>query len=198
MVSVMDPLTDLAVLRRDGQRQLAIGRWRQSIPPRYWSARLSHLDSAIILPIERWVGEVMAGGPTNLVFAGAVGVGKTYAAVAATRPLMLQNRGVIFRPMADALERMRPGDDESHHWELRTLSEADILVLDDVGVYNDTPWAAEKVFRLFNARWLAGRPTVVTTDLSRDRLGTILGERVWSRIGGGAVVLRLTGGDRRG
>ena len=61
-----------------------------------------------------------------------------------------------------------------------------------------TEWTAERLYALINRRWLEVRPTVCTTNLDPDQLREAVGERVFSRlVGNGAVVLRLTGHDRR-
>jgi DNA replication protein DnaC len=60
----------------------------------------------------------------------------------------------------------------------------EVLVLDDIGAEYLTAWASEQLFILVNARYLANRATILT---SNDRLEA-LPERVGSRI---AEVARL-------
>jgi len=47
-----------------------------------------------------------------------------------------------------------------------------LLVLDDLGVQSDSPWAEEKLFQLMNHRYLARIPTVINiaADVSLDEL----------------------------
>ena len=45
-----------------------------------------------------------------------------------------------------------------------------MLILDDLGTQNATAWAQEKLFQIFNHRYNAMLPTVVTTNLSLDRI----------------------------
>jgi DNA replication protein DnaC len=47
---------------------------------------------------------------------------------------------------------------------------APILILDDLGTQSGSPWAQEKLFQLLNHRSNSQLPTVVTTNLSIDRL----------------------------
>jgi DNA replication protein DnaC len=59
------------------------------------------------------------------------------------------------------------------------LQRASLLVLDDLGAQNATPWAGEKLFQLLNHRYLGGLPTVFT--ISSDNWEG-LDERLRSRL----------------
>ena len=39
-----------------------------------------------------------------------------------------------------------------------------LLVLDDLGMQNATPWAQEKLFQILNYRYVGGLPTVITVS----------------------------------
>ena len=41
---------------------------------------------------------------------------------------------------------------------------APLLVLDDLGSQSNTPWAQEKLYQIFNHRYNAKLPTVITTN----------------------------------
>ena len=45
-----------------------------------------------------------------------------------------------------------------------------LLVLDDFGTQNATPWAQEKLFQIFNYRYINHLPLVVTTNLALDEI----------------------------
>jgi DNA replication protein DnaC len=47
---------------------------------------------------------------------------------------------------------------------------APVLILDDLGTQNATSWAQEKLFQILNHRYNSQLPTIVTTNLSVDRL----------------------------
>ncbi len=44
------------------------------------------------------------------------------------------------------------------------IKSAPLLVLDDLGTQNMTPWVQEKLYQLFNYRYTAQLPTVITTS----------------------------------
>jgi len=41
---------------------------------------------------------------------------------------------------------------------------AKLLVLDDLGTQNATPWAREKLYQIINYRYESGMPTIITTS----------------------------------
>jgi DNA replication protein DnaC len=45
--------------------------------------------------------------------------------------------------------------------EIRTTP---LLILDDLGTQSTTPWVREKLYQLFNYRYIAELPTVITTS----------------------------------
>jgi DNA replication protein DnaC len=48
------------------------------------------------------------------------------------------------------------------------VRKAPLLVLDDLGTESATPWAEEKLYQLFNYRYNARLPTVITTAKDVD------------------------------
>lgn len=53
-----------------------------------------------------------------------------------------------------------------------------MLILDDLGTQSATPWAREKLYQLFNYRYNAELPTVITTA----HVGDDLDPRIFSRM----------------
>jgi DNA replication protein DnaC len=142
-----------------------------------------------------WV-DLKAGRPNVLLF-GPVGTGKSYTAVAALRPLYDTGLRVAFWPVTTFLEATSPaGLDPAGAMESAT--QADVLVLDDLGTERDTEWVAERVYEVVNSRWLAEVPTIVTTNATDGpALAEAIGPRVYSRLQDGAIGHRLGGPDRR-
>jgi DNA replication protein DnaC len=59
--------------------------------------------------------------------------------------------------------------------EIRTAS---LLVLDDLGTQSMTAWVREKLYQLFNYRYNAGLPTVITTSDSLDDMDARIRSRL--------------------
>ena len=47
---------------------------------------------------------------------------------------------------------------------------ARLLILDDLGTQSATPWAREKLYQIFNHRYTAELPTVITTASRPDEI----------------------------
>lgn len=184
---------DLAAIRASGLDRLSDIRWSASVPSRFASADLANVGGPPGDAVRGWVA---TNGPRpNLVFLGPVGVGKTYAAIAACRDDHRAGLEVRFLPVVELLDQLRPGGPESAFSE---LCEVDRLIIDDLGHERPTDWTAERLEAVVNRRWLEQRPTIATTNLEPEALQAGMGGRTYSRlVRSGAVVVRITGDDRR-
>lgn len=187
-----DVLDNLGDQLAQGMAERRTALWQVLIPSRLQWATVADFAGDVAEPLGEW-----AAGPAgrNLCLFGPVGVGKSHAAVAAVRPLHERGMGVRFLPVVELLDLLRPGGPEGM---FTSLSDVDVLVLDDLGTERATDWTAERLYAVVNRRWLEERPTVVTTNLEPARLEESIGPRAYSRlVGSGAVNVRLTGNDRR-
>jgi DNA replication protein DnaC len=104
-----------------------------------------------------------------LVLSGPSGAGKTHIAAALANDLMARGRPALFMVVPDLLDHLRatygPDSDTSYDQLFEQVRNAPILVLDDLGTQNMTPWTQEKLFQLINHRFNAQLPTVFTTNL---------------------------------
>ncbi len=105
---------------------------------------------------------------------GAYGCGKTHLAAATANACLNRNLSTIFVNVPDLLDYLRgaysPAVEESYDERFNEVCNVQVLVLDDLGTQNATPWAEEKLFQILNARYVAKRPTIVTTNLELDDL----------------------------
>jgi DNA replication protein DnaC len=94
------------------------------------------------------------------------------------------NKGipVLFVNVPDLLDYLRgaynPNAEETYDERFNEVRDAAILVLDDLGTQNATPWAEEKLYQIFNTRYVHKRPTVITTNLDLDDLDPRLRSRL--------------------
>jgi DNA replication protein DnaC len=117
-----------------------------------------------------------------LVLQGGYGVGKTHLAAAIANARAAQNRSATFVSVPDLLDHLRsayaPDSRVTYDELFETIRTAPLLILDDLGTQSSTAWAEEKLYQLFNYRYNARLPTVVTTNLSIDDLDPRLGSRL--------------------
>jgi DNA replication protein DnaC len=120
-----------------------------------------------------------------LAFIGPYAVGKTHLAAAIAN--MRQNMGdnVLFVTVPDLLDHLRatysPTSPVSYDKRLAEIRNAPLLVLDDLGTESATPWAREKLYQVFNHRYNAGLPTIITTAQTLEDLDPRLSSRLLDR-----------------
>lgn len=166
-------------------------KWAQAIPPRFWPATLDTVEASVRDPLVRWSRLV---DPPNLVLLGPIGTGKTHAAIAACRAAHWAGREVVFQPVDEMLDLLRPGGPAEAFYD---LCDVDVLIIDDIGAEWPSGWTTQRWYAVINRRWLHEQPTVVTTNLESVQLEEALGPATFSRLVGGATAVRLTGNDRR-
>ncbi len=116
-----------------------------------------------------------AENPTGwLTLTGPSGSGKTHLAVAVANRSIERGLTTFFIVVADLLDHLRaaysPDNPLSYDELFEQVRNAPLLVLDDLGTQSTTPWAQEKLFQVFNHRFNAGLPTVITIRGPLQRL----------------------------
>lgn len=134
-----------------------------------------------------------------LVLLGGYGCGKTHLAAAIANALLEQDIAVYFDVVPDVLDHLRvayrPESTIDYDAQFELIRNVAVLVLDDLGTENTTPWAREKLFQLFNHRYTTKLPTVITTN----RRPETIDERIYSRMCDRSVSeqIIMTAGDYR-
>lgn len=130
------------------------------------------------------IARAFAEDPRGWLFLhGGCGVGKTHLAVAIAQHVM-EHKGarVLFAVVPDLLDHLRstfdPSSGVGYDKRFEEVRGAWLLVLDDLGTENTTPWAREKLYQIFNHRYNEGLPTVITSNQDFRRIE----DRVLSRL----------------
>jgi DNA replication protein DnaC len=117
-----------------------------------------------------------------LILTGPYGSGKTHLAAAIANYRSSQGFPSMFVVVPDLLDHLRatfsPKSETSYDRRFDEIRTAPLLVLDDLGTQAATPWVREKLYQLFNHRYNAGLPTVITTVDPIEKAD----ERIRSRI----------------
>lgn len=116
--------------------------------------------------------EAYASEPKGwLALCGPYGCGKSHLAYAIIGAAYRAGRPVYACSVPDLLETLRQGMDseargDSMGQRLDTVRTARLLLLDDLGAENLTPWAAEKLYQIVDYRYRLRLPLVVTTNVN--------------------------------
>jgi DNA replication protein DnaC len=104
----------------------------------------------------------------GLLYMGNVGTGKTHLAVAALQELILTKgaQGVYsnFLELVQELQMSFDGSGASREEILGPVTEADVLVLDELGAGRLTEWVRDLLYYVINSRYMANRVTIFTTN----------------------------------
>ena len=138
----------------------------------------------------------------SLLLLGNAGLGKTHAALAIAGEVLRQNYDVIYVSCPDffgKLEALHFGSDPNGEEEVlfQTASNADLLILDDLGTEFNSSFFLTNLYSLLNNRLGAKLPTIVTTNVTDGALlEKLYTEKISSRLAG-FVQIKFFGNDIR-
>jgi DNA replication protein DnaC len=117
-----------------------------------------------------------------LYFTGPNGSGKTHLAAAIGNYRSELGFPPLMVGVPDLLDHLRaafaPGSAINLDRRFDEIRQAPLLILDDLGTESATPWAREKLYQLFNYRYITELPTVITSDKLPDELESRLESRL--------------------
>lgn len=135
--------------------------------------------------IERafYLAQQFADKPNGwLVFMGGFGTGKTHLAAAIGHYRAALGEEPIFSIVPDLLDYLRatysPSSTVSYDSVFAQVRNTKLLILDDLGTQNATPWAREKLYQILNYRYEAFLPTVLTTSASLEEIDARIRSRI--------------------
>ncbi len=110
-----------------------------------------------------------------LVLLGGFGTGKSHLAAAIANHVVQDHQMQVYFAVApDLLHHLRaayaPSSDITYDERFEQIRSVYLLVIDDLGSEQSTPWAAEKLYQIFNHRYNNRLPTVVTSNSDLDNL----------------------------
>lgn len=127
-----------------------------------------------------------------LVFLGGYGSGKTHLAAAIGNYVSMTNNPAMtnvplpmFVTLSDLFDHLRatfsPSSTISLDRRFEEIRHSPLLILDDLGLQSQTPWVKEKLYQLFNYRYYAELPTVITSAISLEEMDARLRSRMLDR-----------------
>ena len=158
----------------------------------------------MIFSICRTYAERFGASPIkNLYLHGAPGLGKTFLSACIARAVSEQGRSVVYDTAGNIFAQFedrkfqRGGDSQEARDETRRYLNCDLLILDDLGSELTTQFTQTALYEVVNTRLVAGRHTVISSNLSLAEVAQRYSPQIASRIGGEYHELWFFGQDIR-
>ena len=136
----------------------------------------------------------------NLLFNGGTGLGKTFLSACIAREVAAKGYSVAYETAShlfSKLEKHRFHPDEETAQEAKRLNECDLLIIDDLGTELPGQFVTAALYTLVNDRLLAGKPMVISTNLTIDEVGQRYSPQIMSRLEGNFKLIPFRGQDIR-
>ena len=136
----------------------------------------------------------------NLLFVGGTGLGKTFLSACIARQVADRGYSVAYETashLMSKLEKHRFNPDEQSYLDVKKLDDCDLLIIDDLGTEMPGNFVTAALYTLLNDRLLAGKPMVISTNLTIDELGMRYSPQIASRLQGSFRLLPFVGQDIR-
>lgn len=132
----------------------------------------------------------------SLVLCGVMGTGKTHLACGIIRHVVTEcglraryiTAGAALRMVKETYSKK---SEQSESDVLFTLSDPDLLAIDEVGVQYGSEDEKRILFEIINARYEKMKPTIIISNLDVNGISEMLGDRVVDRLreNGGALIV---------
>lgn len=129
---------------------------------------------------------------------GKTGLGKTHLSLAIAEEVLSKGFSVAYGSIIDYLRKI-----EQEHFgrsdgdTLKTLFDADLLILDDLGAEFESSFYHSVIYNIVNTRLNQGSPTIISSNLTPQELQSRYPERIVSRLVATYDHLKFVGNDVR-
>ena len=141
-------------------------------------------------------------GAQNLLLFGDPGLGKTFLSACIARVVSEDGFSVVYDTAGHIFaqfeaSKFRRDDVDEPDESVERCMACDLLILDDLGTEMTTAFVQSALYQLLNSRLLAGRSTIISTNLDPDQIGRRYSAQIMSRLEGEFELLPFIGQDIR-
>lgn len=140
----------------------------------------------------------------NLLMSGPPGLGKTFLSACIARAVSEHGYSVVYDTAGNIFAQFEAkkfqrdsADGQEARDETRRYLNCELLIVDDLGSELTTQLTQSALYELINARLVAQRHTVISTNLSLEEIARRYNPQIASRIEGEYHVLHFFGDDIR-
>ena len=136
----------------------------------------------------------------NLLFIGGTGLGKTFLSACIARAVADKGYSVLYETathLFNKLEQAKFNPTEESRYEAAKLTACDLLIVDDLGTEMPGQFVTAALYSLLNDRLLAGKPTIISTNLNVEEMQRRYSPQIASRLQGNFGQLIFLGEDIR-
>lgn len=138
----------------------------------------------------------------NLLLSGDPGLGKTFLSACVARVVSENGFSVVYDTAAHVFARFeadkfRREEGEDAEADVNRCMQCDLLILDDLGTEMTTAFVQSALYQIVNGRLLAGKKTLISTNLSLQEIERRYSPQIRSRLEGEYQILPFFGEDIR-
>ena len=137
---------------------------RCGIKRRFLDAQITHAGISEYLNVFSDIPGV------GLYIVGPSRAGKTYAASAIAKAFYLSGYHTLITTSLSMLDAVKASFDGDIKSGISRYASCDVLIVDDLGKENANSWVMTTLFQIFNERYEAVKPTIVTSQYLPDEL----------------------------
>lgn len=138
----------------------------------------------------------------NILLYGSVGVGKTFLTHCVAKALLESGHSVIYFTAHQLFDTLAEQTFDTQNADAvpeayQHILDCDLLIIDDLGTELANSFSTSQLFLCMNERFLRKKSTMISTNLSLEKISETYSERTFSRLSGNYKVVKLIGEDIR-
>ncbi len=138
-----------------------------------------------------------AGRGESLLFMGGTGLGKTHLSAAIGSVVIKKGYTVVYESAKAILDEFRANAFSDGEYDTDRFFRADLLIIDDLGAEQKGDFSASVFTEIVDKRLIAGKSTVISTNLSAANMVNSYSSRFVSRVLSCYTLLTFVGKDIR-
>ena len=144
----------------------------------------------------RYAAEFSVQSP-SLLLSGGTGLGKTFLSAAIARTVADGGYAVVYETAGQVFSDFEAEKFGGSGYGTAKYLHCDLLILDDLGTEMTTQFTLSALYSLVNGRLMAGRPTIISTNLTTNEIRQRYTPQIASRLLGTYELLLFAGNDIR-